>query len=87
MTYVIGRGGRLIYRADWTSAANVAAFLTRFESQRRHRPAQGGRAPYISEQLEYRDQDREAFDRRLRRNGPRSYDEFVRAEEIWRERG
>jgi hypothetical protein len=87
MTYVIGRGGRLIYRADWTSAANVASFLIRYEEQRRHRPARGGRSPYVSEQLEYRDQDREAFDERLRRNGPRSYDEFRRAEEIWRERG
>lgn len=87
MTFVIGRGGRLIYRADWTSAANVESFLHRYEAQRRRRPAGGGgRSPYLTEQLEYRDQDREKFDERLRRNGPRSYDEFRRAEEIWRER-
>lgn len=86
MTYVVGRGGRLIYRADWTSAANVESFLVRHEEQRRQRPARGGRSAYLSEQLEYRDQDREAFDERLRRNGPRSFDEFQRAEEIWRER-
>lgn len=87
MTYVIGRGGRLIYRADWTSATNVESFLVRYEQQRRYRPAHGGRAPYVSEQLEYRDQDQEAFDQQLRRNGPRSEDEFRRAEEIWRDRG
>ena len=87
MTVVIGRGGRLLYRADWTSADNVESFLARFEEQRSRRPAHGGRAPYSTEQLEYRDQDRAAFDARLRRNGPRSEAEFRRAEEIWRERG
>ena len=29
MTWVIGRGGRVAYKANWTSAANVEAFLAR----------------------------------------------------------
>jgi hypothetical protein len=87
MTWVIGRGGRILYKADWTSAANVEAFLERHEAGRRRRPAAGSVAPYVTEQIEYRDLDREAFYERLRRNGPRSYAEFKRAEQLWRKRG
>lgn len=35
----------------------------------------------------YRDVDREAFHAALRRNGPRAYDEFVRAEEFRADQG
>jgi hypothetical protein len=87
MTWVVGRGGRILYRADWTSAANVEAFLDRYEQGRRRKPPSVTVAPYVSEQLEFRDVDREAFYARLRRNGPRAYEEFKHAEELWRERG
>ena len=86
MSWVIGRGGRIIYKADWTSASNIEAFLDRYEAGRRRRPASGAVAPYVTEQIEYRDVDREAFYRRLRRNGPRAYTEFKAAEEIWAQR-
>jgi hypothetical protein len=42
--------------------------------------------PYLTEQVEFRDIDREAFYQRLQRNGPRAYDEFKGAEDIWRAR-
>jgi hypothetical protein len=84
MSWVIGRGGRILYKADWTSAANIEAFLTRHEDGRVRRPAAGTVAPYLTEQVEFRDIDREAFYRRLERNGPRALAEFKRAEEIWR---
>ncbi len=87
MTWVIARGGRIVYKADWTSADNVDAFLRRYEAGRARRPPTGSIAPYATEQIEYRDVDREAFYERLRRNGPRAYEEFKRAEEIWRSRG
>lgn len=86
MSWVIGRGGRIMYKSDWTSAANVEAFLTRYEAGRDRRPAAGTVGPYLTEQVEFRDVDREAFYKRLQRNGPRAYDEFKRAEEIWRSR-
>lgn len=87
MTWVIARGGRIIYRADWTSAANVEAFLDRYQRGRARRPPSGAVSPYLSEQIEFRDHDLEAFYARLRRNGPRSYTEFRRAEQLWAERG
>ena len=86
MNWVVGRGGSILYKSDWTSAANVDAFLYRYESGRNRRPATGGVGPYLTEQVEFRDLDREAFYRRLHRNGPRAYDEFKRAEEMWRNR-
>ena len=86
MTWVIGRGGRILYKSDWTSARNVEAFLARHEEGRGRRPASGVVAPYLTEQVEYRDVDRAPFYERLRRNGPRAYDEFKRAEQIWQRR-
>jgi hypothetical protein len=86
MSWVIARGGGIIYKSDWTSAANIEAFLTRHEAGRSRRPEAGTVGPYLTEQVEFRDIDREAFYQRLQRNGPRSYDEFKRAEEIWRTR-
>ena len=86
MSWVIARGGRIIYKSDWTSAANVEAFLTRYEAGRARTPESGVVGPYLTEQMEFRDLDREAFYRRLHRNGPRAYEEFKRAEEVWRNR-
>ena len=86
MTWVIGRGGTIVYKADWTSAANVEAFLLRYNADRARRPVSGTIAPYVTEQIEYRDVDRPAFYEQLRRNGPRAHVEFRRAEEIWRTR-
>jgi len=87
MIWVVGRGGTIVYKADWTSAANVEAFLDRYERGRSRRPPSGVSSAYHTEQLEYRDVDRPAFYERLLRNGPRALTEFKRAEEIWRERG
>jgi len=86
MSWVIGRGGRILYKSEWTIAANVEAFLTRLQEGQSRRPPKGITGPYFTEQVEYRDLDRTAFCQRLHRNGPRAYQEFKRAEEIWRQR-
>jgi hypothetical protein len=86
MTWVVARGGRLVYKANWTSAANVESFLERYEQARRPQP--GGRVlgTYETEQVEFRHLDHDAFRAHLARNGPRAVAEFRRAEEIWRRR-
>ncbi len=86
MTWVIGRGGRIIYKADWTSAQNVEAFLERHTAGRSRQPGAGIVGPYLTEQVEFRDLDRPAFYSLLERNGPRARTEFHRAEEVWRDR-
>lgn len=79
---MIGRGGRLIDKSEWPSAANIEAFVDRYQQGRRRKPATGTIAPYITEQLKLRDVDREAFYERLRRNGERAYDEFKRGRDL-----
>jgi len=41
MTWVIDRGGCVAYKANWTSAANVEAFLARFLNSRTPRHTAG----------------------------------------------
>lgn len=82
MSWVLGRGGQILYKAMWTSAARVGEFLERAASG----PTDLRHAPFHTEQIEIRARDQEAFYRGLERNGPRSVAEFARAEEIWAER-
>lgn len=82
MTWIIDRGGRVAYRANWTSAANVEAFLLRYLAARADR-AQGVPTLYETEQLEFRQVDRTGFNRRLMRNGPRAVTEFSNAMKLW----
>jgi hypothetical protein len=82
MSWVLDRGGTILYKAEWTSAARTGDYLERRQNQR----AAGARAAFHTEQLELRDLDRDAFYRGLQRNGPRAATEFAQAEEIWAER-
>lgn len=86
MTWVIDRGGLVAYKANWTSAANVEAFLARHLAAAADRPRGVALARYETEQVEYRQVDRERFTERLARNGPRAVQEFGRAQEIWTRR-
>jgi hypothetical protein len=81
MSWVLDRGGSILYKAEWTSAARVGEFFERQEAQ--GSPAGG---TFYAEQLEPVTRDRAAFRRGLERNGPRAVTEFARAEEIWAER-
>jgi hypothetical protein len=82
MSWVLGRGGVVLYKAMWTSASRIGDFLERYEA----RPLDLAHAPFFTEQLEVRRRDPESFQRGLERNGPRAVAEFARAEELWAER-
>jgi hypothetical protein len=82
MSWVLGRGGLILYKAMWTGAARIEEFIQRFEG----RPTELRQAPFYTEQLEVRPRDSEAFTRGLERNGPRAVAEFARAEQLWGER-
>jgi hypothetical protein len=86
MIWVIGRGGRVAYKADWTSAANVEAFLGRYLAGRGQRPTGTALVTYAMEQIEFRDTDRKQFARHLLRNGPRAAAEFDKARQLWARR-
>ena len=82
MSWVLGRGGTILYKAMWSSAARIGEFLERQQAQ----PTGLAYAPFHTEQLELRRRDGDAFERGLARNGPRAVSEFARAEQIWAER-
>ena len=79
MSWVLDRGGTILYKAMWTSAAHIGEFLER----RAPGPAS---STFYAEQLAPVARDRDAFRRGLERNGPRAVAEFARAEEIWSDR-
>jgi hypothetical protein len=86
MTWVIGLGGRVAYKANWTSAANVEAFLERFLAARGEHPPATVPVMYETEQAEFRYPDRKRFAERLLRNGPRAVAEFEKAQQLWAQR-
>ena len=86
MTWVIDRGGRVAYKANWTSAANVEAFLARFLAARGQHRAGAEAVMYETEQIEFRHADRKRFAEHLLRNGPRAAAEFEKARELWARR-
>lgn len=86
MTWVIDRGGQVAYKANWTSAANVEAFLARFLAARSQHPAGAAAVMYETEQIEFRHTDRTRFAEHLLRNGPRAAVEFEKARELWARR-
>lgn len=79
MAWVLGRGGTILYKAMWTSAAHIGRFLEA-------RPAKGPGSTFYAEELAPVGRDRDAFQRGLERNGPRAVTEFARAEALWAER-
>jgi hypothetical protein len=87
MTWVIDRGGRVAYKANWTSAANVEAFLTRFLAASGGHSAGTTPVMYETQQAEFRYPDRQRFIQHLLRNGPRAVTEFEKAQKLWSQRG
>jgi len=86
MTWVIGRGGRVAYKANWTSAANVEAFLDRFLAARTQHLLGTAAVMYETQQIEFRHTDRKRFTEHLLRNGPRAAAEFEKAQKLWARR-
>jgi hypothetical protein len=82
MSWVLDRGGTILYKAMWTSAAHIGDFV----EQREARPPGRAASTFYAEQLAPVARDRAAFQRGLERNGSRAVTEFARAEEIWAER-
>jgi hypothetical protein len=86
MTWVVDRGGRVAYKANWTSAVNVEAFLGRFLAARTGHPPGAMPVMYETQQAEFRYPDRKRFTEHLRRNGPRAVAEFEKAQKLWAQR-
>jgi len=79
MSWVLDRGGTILYKSEWTSAVHVGEFLEQ-------RPSGPASSTFYAELQAPVARDRASFQRGLERNGPRAVTEFARAEEIWTER-
>jgi len=87
MTYLIGRGGRVLFRADWTDAPTIAAAV-RYVLEARARRRDGLRLkPFYAELVGYRWSDQAAFDEGLELAGQQAVDDFARAMARWARQG
>jgi len=76
MTWIFNSSGVPVYKSDWSDASSVGNALSYFLDVR-NRQKNGERlAPFHVQRLDYRNHDRQAFDRGLARNGPKAVREF-----------
>jgi len=81
MTYVIGRGGKILFRSDWTDPPTLENVLTYILSARSRRREGLRLAPFYSEFVGYRWSDQTKFQTGLERAGQQAVDDFERAME------
>jgi hypothetical protein len=87
MTYLIGRGGRVLFRADWSDAATVEAALAYLLGARGRRRDGLRLKPFYAEFVGYRWGDQAAFDAGLELAGPQAVADFARAMGVWSRQG
>jgi hypothetical protein len=75
MTWIIGRGGVIYYKAAWTDAEDVEKALAETVDALERRGAEP-MAPFFTERLSWRRRDDEAFRRRLEVAGPQAVSDF-----------
>ncbi len=76
MTWIFTRAGVPIYKSDWTDASSVENALKHFLAGIDRRKSGERVVPFSVERLDFRTQDREAFYKGLKRNGPKAVEEF-----------
>lgn len=77
MTWIIGRGGIIHYKAAWTDAPHVEKALDYVIDSMARRKDEG-LTPFYSELQCWRENDREGFRAGLERNGPQAISDFFR---------
>ncbi len=86
MSWIIDRGGRPVYKADWTDTHSVkSAVQTLLDMVERRRSSRQAFSPFKVERLEYRASDQPAFMKGLERSGPKAVTEYLAQIERWRE--
>lgn len=83
MTYILGVGGTVIYRASWTDERTIRMALEQIMYERCHRRSRSRVTPYYVEWVPQRVNDRTEFLGGLADDvGPRAVEEFIRAVEF-----
>ena len=80
MTWIIGRGGVVYYRAAWTDVRDLEAALVETLDGLKRRVSEP-LAPFHSERLSWRVRDMESFRRQLAVSGPQAITDFFGSED------
>jgi hypothetical protein len=85
MTYLIGRGGRVLFRSNWTDAPTLEMMLHYLVDVRSRRREGLRMAPFYAEFAGYRLNDPAKFQEGLKVGGQQAIDDFARMMKIWAE--
>lgn len=78
MSWIIGPGGRVLYKSDWTDTASIRRALEHLLEAKQYRQETKHLAsPFRVEKLEYRPLDRGRFLGILEENGPKALNEYL----------
>ena len=83
MTYIIARGGRILFRSDWTDPPTIE-LIVNYQLNVRARRRNGERLnPFYADFAGYRQNDRQQFMERLKVAGPQAVEDFTRMMKVW----
>jgi hypothetical protein len=83
MTYIIARGGRILFRSDWTDPPTIE-LIVNYQLNVRARRRNGERlTPFYADFAGYRQNDRQQFMERLKVAGPQAVEDFTRMMKVW----
>ena len=83
MTYLVGRGGRILFRSDWTDPPTIELMLNYRANTRERRRAGERLTAFYAEFAGFRVNDRGKFMERLKVAGPQAVEDFARMVKIW----
>jgi len=87
MTYLIGRGGRVLFRSDWTDPPTIELFLNYLLNVRARRSEGQRLTAFYAEFAGFRQNDRAEFMEGLKLAGQQAVDDFARMIQHWAQHG
>jgi len=83
MIYLVGRGGKVLFRADWTDPPTIEVVINNLLAGRARKQEGARLVPFYAEMVGYRWSDNKKFREGLLRAGPQAVDDFQRVMQRW----
>jgi len=87
MTYLIGRGGKVLFRADWCDPPTIKTAVDYVLASRARRRDGLKLAPFYAEFVGYRWHDPDKAREAMKRAGQKAIDDYDRVQQRYRHRG
>ena len=87
MTYLIGRGGKVLFRADWCDPPTIRTAVEYVLASRARRSEGLRLAPFYAEFVGYRWHDPDKAKEQMSRAGTKAIEDYERVQQRWRKRG